>query len=109
MALVAIERGISTQQLERFYYVKRKGAKTRYFDHRAFAEKYDISIDWIFAGFICEHPRGLDVVPPGHGVQSGVSMKLTLAMACTRVSTAGRYACVRRAMAAIMRSFWRTA
>ena len=67
VALVAIERGISTQQLERFYYVKRKGAKKRYFDHRAFAEKYDISIDWIFAGFICEHPRGLDVGPPGMG------------------------------------------
>jgi hypothetical protein len=59
VALVAIERGISTKQLERFYYVSRKGAKKRYFDHRAFAEKYDVSIDWIYNGFICEHPRGL--------------------------------------------------
>jgi hypothetical protein len=58
VALVAFERGISTKQLARFYYVKRKGGKTRYFDYRGFAEKYDISIDWIFAGFICEHPHG---------------------------------------------------
>ena len=58
MALVAIERGISTKQLEQFYYVSRKGAKKRHFNHRAFAEKYDISIDWIYNGFICEHPRG---------------------------------------------------
>jgi hypothetical protein len=58
VALVAFERGISTKQLGRFYFVKRKGGKNRYFDYRAFAEKYDISIDWIFAGFICEHPRG---------------------------------------------------
>jgi hypothetical protein len=63
VALVAIERGISIKQLERFYYVSRKGAKTHYFDHRAFAEKYDISIDWIYNGFICEHPRGLRKQP----------------------------------------------
>ena len=42
VALVAIERGISTKQLARFYYVKRKGGKTRYFDYRAFAEKYGV-------------------------------------------------------------------
>src|ERR1019366_8512465 len=47
VALVAFERGISAKELERFYYVNRKGSKTRYFDHHAFAEKYGVDIHWI--------------------------------------------------------------
>ena len=59
VALVAFERGISAKELERFYYVNRKGSKTRYFDHHAFAEKYGVDIHWIWDGALCEHPRGL--------------------------------------------------
>jgi hypothetical protein len=59
IALVAFERGISTKELERFYFVNRKGAKKRHFDHHAFAKKYGVSIHWIWDGALCEHPRGL--------------------------------------------------
>ena len=59
IALVAFERGLSDRELEQFYYVNRKGAKKRYFDHDAFAKKYGVSVDWIRDGDLCEHPRGL--------------------------------------------------
>jgi hypothetical protein len=59
IALVAFERGISAKELERFYYVNRKGSKKRYFDNYAFAEKYGVSVHWLWEGDLCEHPRGL--------------------------------------------------
>jgi hypothetical protein len=59
VALVAFERGISAKELERFYYVNRKGSKKRYFDNYAFAEKYGVSVHWLWEGDLCEHPRGL--------------------------------------------------
>jgi hypothetical protein len=62
VALVAFERGISDRQLEQFY-VNRKGAKKRRFDHHAFAKKYDISLDWLWEGDLCGHPRGLRKQP----------------------------------------------
>jgi hypothetical protein len=45
--------------------VNRKGAKTRRFDHRAFAEKYGVDIHWIFRGDLCAHPRDLKRVKDG--------------------------------------------
>ena len=59
IALVAFERGLSDSELEQFYYVNRKGAKKRHFDHHAFAKKYGVSIHWIWDGALCGHPRGL--------------------------------------------------
>lgn|SRR5882724_948133 len=38
IALVAFELGLTDRQLEQFYYVNRKGAKKRHFDHHAFAK-----------------------------------------------------------------------
>ena len=57
IALVAFERGISDRQLEQFYYVNRKGATKRHFNHEAFAKKYDVDIRWIWEGDLCKHPR----------------------------------------------------
>ena len=48
------------RQLEQFYYVNRKGAKKRHFDHHAFAKKYGVDIHWIWDGELCSHPRGLE-------------------------------------------------
>jgi hypothetical protein len=64
IAFVAFERGISDHQLEQFYYVNRKGAKKRHFDHEAFAKAYDVDIRWIWEGELCKHPRGLKPLKP---------------------------------------------
>jgi hypothetical protein len=66
VALVAFERGISDRQLEQFY-VSRKGARKRRFDHHAFAKKYDISLDWLWDGDLRGHPRGLRKQTPKGG------------------------------------------
>jgi hypothetical protein len=50
IALVAFERGLTDRHLEQFYYVNRKGAKKRYFDHEAFAKKYGVDIHWLWDG-----------------------------------------------------------
>jgi hypothetical protein len=63
IALVAFERGLSNRELERFYYVNRKGAKKRYFDEHAFAKKYGVDIHWIWEGDLRGHPRGLRKQP----------------------------------------------
>jgi hypothetical protein len=64
IALVAFERGISDRQLEQFYFVNRKGAKKRHFNHEAFAKAYDVDIRWIWEGELCRHPRGLKPLKP---------------------------------------------
>jgi hypothetical protein len=69
VALVAFDRGISDRQLEQFY-VSRKGAKKRRFDHHAFAKKYDISLDWLWEGDLRGHPRGMTKQPRKNSCQS---------------------------------------
>src|SRR5258705_2732353 len=64
IALVAFERGIPDRELEQFYFVNRKGAKKRHFDHQAFAKKYDVDIHWIWEGDLSKHPRSADAVKP---------------------------------------------
>jgi hypothetical protein len=64
IALVAFERGISESEMEQFYFVNRKGAKKRHFNHEAFAKKYDVDIRWIWEGELCRHPRGLKPSKP---------------------------------------------
>ena len=59
VALVAFERGLSVRHLEQFYYTNRKGAKRRYFNYEAFAEKHGIDIHWIWDGDLRGHPRDL--------------------------------------------------
>jgi hypothetical protein len=59
IALVAFERGISESEMEQFYFVNRKGAKKRHFNHEAFAKKYGVDIHWLWEGDLCAHPRGL--------------------------------------------------
>ena len=55
--LVASELGLYEEDLEGFFYVNREGAKKRHFDYHAFAKKYGVATDWIFDGFLSEHPR----------------------------------------------------
>jgi phage gp16-like protein len=59
VTLVASELGRSEEDLEGFFYVNREGAKKRHFDYHAFAKKYGVATDWIFDGFLSEHPRSL--------------------------------------------------
>jgi hypothetical protein len=59
VALVAHQLGLSEQDLEPFYYVRRKGASKRYFHYEKFAETYRISIDWLRHGYLPAHPRHL--------------------------------------------------
>jgi hypothetical protein len=59
VALVAHQLGLSEQDLEPFYYVRRKGASKRYFHYEKFAETYRISIDWLHHGYLPAHPRHL--------------------------------------------------
>ena len=49
LALFIAERGITEAELKPFYRTCRKGAKPR-FDYRAFADKYDIDLDWLWEG-----------------------------------------------------------
>ena len=58
VALVAFERGIPDSELEQFWYVNRKGAKQRFFNHEAFAKKYGVDIHWVWDGELSRHPRG---------------------------------------------------
>jgi hypothetical protein len=67
IALVAFDLGISDRQLEQFYFVNRKGAKKRWFDHDAFAKKYSVDIHWLWEGDLRGHPRGLTRKQPGKG------------------------------------------
>jgi hypothetical protein len=67
VALVAFERGISDRQLEQFYFVNRKGAKTRHFDVSAFAKKYDVHIHWLWEGDLRGHPRRMTRKPTRKG------------------------------------------
>jgi hypothetical protein len=60
VALVSQQLGLSGADLEPFYYVNRKGSKKRYFDYPAFAERYDISVDWLRDGYLPAHPRNLE-------------------------------------------------
>jgi len=59
VALVAHQLGLSDQDLEQFFYVRRKGASTRHFHYEKFAETHGISIDWLRHGYLPSHPRQL--------------------------------------------------
>jgi hypothetical protein len=45
--LVASQLGLSEEEIDRFYFVRRKGTKNRHFDYQAFAKKYGVSIGCI--------------------------------------------------------------
>ncbi len=62
VALVAHQLGLSDQDLEPFYRVRRKGASKRHFSYEEFAERYGISINWLQHGYLPEHPRNLKPV-----------------------------------------------
>jgi len=65
VALVSQQLGLSDADLETFYYVNRKGSKKRFFDHARFANEYGISLDWLYHGFLPEHPRHLKPLKKG--------------------------------------------
>ena len=55
LALVVAERRITEKQLQKFYRPSRRGK--RFFDYILFAEKQQISIDWLLDGVLSLHPR----------------------------------------------------
>jgi hypothetical protein len=73
IALVAHQLGLSSRDLESFYYVNRKGSKKRYFDDKAFAEKYGISVDWLRDGYLPAHPRNLEPIKKVRRTNNGTS------------------------------------
>jgi hypothetical protein len=65
VALVSHQLGLSELDLEPFYYVRRKGSKHRFFDLARFANEYGISLDWLYHGYLPEHPRHLKPLNKG--------------------------------------------
>jgi hypothetical protein len=65
VALVSHQLGLSELDLEPFYYVRRKGSKHRLFDLARFATEYGISLDWLYHGYLPEHPRHLKPLNKG--------------------------------------------
>ena len=59
VALVVAERGLTEKQLKKFYKVRRR---KEYFDYCLFAEKQQISIDWLMDGVLSLHPRHAPVM-----------------------------------------------
>jgi hypothetical protein len=57
IALVSLQLGLSEKDLEAFYYVRRKGSKNRHFNYARFADEYGVSLDWLYHGYLPEHPR----------------------------------------------------
>jgi hypothetical protein len=55
VALVVAERRITEKQLQKFYKTGRRGK--RFFDYFLFAQKQQISIEWIMDGILSLHPR----------------------------------------------------
>jgi hypothetical protein len=55
VALVVAERGITEKQLQKFYKTGRGGK--RFFDYFLFAQKQQISIEWIMDGILSLHPH----------------------------------------------------
>ena len=55
LALVVAERRITEKQLQKFYKTGRRGK--RFFDYILFAEKQQISVDWLLDGVLSLHPR----------------------------------------------------
>jgi hypothetical protein len=55
VALVVAERRITEKQLQKFYKTGRRGK--RFFDYFLFAQKQQISIEWIMDGVLSLHPR----------------------------------------------------
>jgi hypothetical protein len=68
VALVSQELGLSDADLEPFYFTNRKGAKKRFFNHEAFAQKYGVDVHWLWEGSLREHPRHLK--PPARRTNS---------------------------------------
>jgi hypothetical protein len=56
MLLIVSERGLTQKQLQKYYYTRRKGDKPR-FDYYLFAQKQQISIEWLIDGVLSLHPR----------------------------------------------------
>lgn len=65
LALVAYQLGLPKADLKPFDFLRRKGSKTIHFDYDRFAEKYGISIDWLWHGYLPEHPRNLKPIKRG--------------------------------------------
>src|SRR5258705_10236476 len=58
LALVVAERRLTEKQLSKFYKTGRgRGKAKKYFDYFLFAEKQQISIDWLLDGVLSLHPR----------------------------------------------------
>src|ERR1700682_3078404 len=56
MLLIVSERGLTQKQLQKFYFTRRKGSKPR-FDYFLFAQKQQISLEWLMDGVLSLHPR----------------------------------------------------
>jgi len=54
LTLVVAERGLTEKQLKKFYKIRRK---KEYFDYFLFAQKQQVSIDWLMDGVLSLHPR----------------------------------------------------
>jgi hypothetical protein len=62
IALVSFQLGLSEEDLEAFYYVRRKGSKNRHFNYARFSDEYGVSLDWLYHGYLPEHPRHLKLL-----------------------------------------------
>jgi hypothetical protein len=76
VALVSHQFGLSELDLEPFYYVRRKGSKHRLFDLARFANEYGISLDWLYHGYLPEHPRHLKPLNKGRRAKRQCSTSL---------------------------------
>lgn len=56
VALIVAERGLTENQLAKYWVQRRKNCKPR-FDHWRFAEDQGISMGWLFEGEIRSYPR----------------------------------------------------
>jgi hypothetical protein len=72
VALVSHQLGLSERDLEPFFYVRRKGSKHRFFDLARFATEYGISLDWLYHGYLPEHPRHLKPLSKGRRAKKRV-------------------------------------
>jgi hypothetical protein len=72
VALVSHQLGLSERDLEPFFYVRRKGSKHRFFDLARFATEYSISLDWLYHGYLPEHPRHLKPLRKGRRAKKRV-------------------------------------
>jgi hypothetical protein len=55
LALVVADLGLTERQLQKFYKTGRRGK--RFFDYFLFAQKQQISIEWLMDGVLSLHPR----------------------------------------------------